>query len=101
MLATRFSGQGFLMCNLYLITTNQAAIRNLFKVTRDSAGSLPPMPGVFPDYPAPVVRNAGAERELTHGRRRIASSVRSRGFDSDSTTTATNFSILPSITNST
>jgi hypothetical protein len=23
---------------------------------------LPPMPGVCPDYPAPVVRNAGAER---------------------------------------
>ena len=22
-------------------------------------------PGVFPDYPAPVVRNAGTERELT------------------------------------
>jgi hypothetical protein len=28
-------------------------------------GNLPPMRGVFPDYPAPVVRNAGAERELT------------------------------------
>src|SRR4029077_12291368 len=28
-------------------------------------GNLPPMPGVFPDYPAPVVRNAGSERELT------------------------------------
>jgi len=28
-------------------------------------GNLPPMPGVFPDYPAPVVRNAGAKRELT------------------------------------
>ena len=27
-------------------------------------GNLLPMPGVFPDYPAPVVRNAGAEREL-------------------------------------
>ena len=27
-------------------------------------GNLPPMTGVFPDYPAPVVRNAGAEREL-------------------------------------
>jgi putative SOS response-associated peptidase YedK len=26
--------------------------------------NLPPMPGVFPDYPAPVVCNAGAEREL-------------------------------------
>ena len=27
-------------------------------------GNLAPMPGVFPDYPAPVIRNAGAEREL-------------------------------------
>jgi putative SOS response-associated peptidase YedK len=27
-------------------------------------GNLPPMPGVFPDYPAPAVRNAGSEREL-------------------------------------
>jgi putative SOS response-associated peptidase YedK len=27
-------------------------------------GSLPPMPGVFPDYPAPVVRNTDAGREL-------------------------------------
>jgi putative SOS response-associated peptidase YedK len=52
------------VCNLYSITKNQAAIRDLFRVTRDSVGNLPPMPGVFPDYPAPVVRNAGAEREL-------------------------------------
>jgi putative SOS response-associated peptidase YedK len=44
---------------------NQDAIRRLFRVTRDSVGNLPPMPGVFPDYPAPVVRNAGTERELT------------------------------------
>src|SRR5258708_35470716 len=28
-------------------------------------GNLAPMPGVFPDYLAPVVRNAGAEREMT------------------------------------
>jgi hypothetical protein len=27
-------------------------------------GNLPPMPGVFPDYPAPVLRNADDEREL-------------------------------------
>ena len=27
-------------------------------------GNLPPMPGVFPDYPAPVIRNAGSEREM-------------------------------------
>jgi putative SOS response-associated peptidase YedK len=53
------------MCNLYSITTNQKAIRDLFKVTRDRSGNLPPMPGIFPDYPAPVVRTAaGGEREL-------------------------------------
>ena len=52
------------MCNLYSITTNQAAIIALFRVINRYVGNLPPMPGVFPDYPAPVVRNAGAEREL-------------------------------------
>jgi putative SOS response-associated peptidase YedK len=53
------------MCNLYSIATNQAAIAALFRVMNRYVGNLPPMPGVFPDYPAPVVRNAGAERELT------------------------------------
>jgi putative SOS response-associated peptidase YedK len=54
------------MCNLYSITTNQAAIVALFRVLNRYVGNLPPMPGMFPDYPAPVVRNnAGAERELT------------------------------------
>ncbi len=52
------------MCNLYSITTNQAAIIALFRVVNRYVGNLPPMPSVFPDYPAPVVRNAGAEREL-------------------------------------
>jgi hypothetical protein len=31
------------MCNLYSMTTNQAAIRDLFRVTKDSAGNLPPI----------------------------------------------------------
>jgi putative SOS response-associated peptidase YedK len=44
------------MCNLYSITTNQAAIIALFRVVNRYVGNLPPMPGVFPDYPAPVVR---------------------------------------------
>jgi len=52
------------MCNLYSITTNQEAIRALFRVINRYVGNLPPMPGVFPDYPAPVVRNAGADREI-------------------------------------
>lgn len=56
------------MCNLYSMTKGQAAIRALFNVTRDSVGNLPPMPGIFPDYPAPIVRNADDGRELTLAR---------------------------------
>jgi len=41
----------------------------LFRVINRYVGNLPPMPGVFPDYAAPVVRNADAERELTMMRR--------------------------------
>ena len=52
------------MCNLYSITTNQEAIRALFCVMNRYVGNLPAMTGVFPDYPAPVIRNSGAEREL-------------------------------------
>ena len=47
------------MCNLYSITTNQAAIAALFRVVNRYVGNLAPMPGVFPDYPAPVIRNTG------------------------------------------
>jgi putative SOS response-associated peptidase YedK len=56
------------MCNLYSMTKNQAAIRSLFKVDQDSTGNLPSMPGIFPDYPAPIVRNADGGRELTMAR---------------------------------
>ncbi len=52
-------------CNLYSITTNQAAIAALFRVVNRYVGNLAPMPGVFPDYPAPVIRNSGDEREMT------------------------------------
>jgi hypothetical protein len=48
-----------------MIGTNQAAIAALFRIVNRYVGNLPPMPGVFPDYPAPVVRNVGADRELT------------------------------------
>jgi putative SOS response-associated peptidase YedK len=52
------------MCNLYSITTNQAAIAGLFRRLNRYIGNLPPMPGVFPDYPAPVIRNAGDSEEM-------------------------------------
>jgi len=52
------------MCNLYSITTNQAAIIALFRVINRYVGNLPSMPGVFPDYPAPVIRNTDAGTEM-------------------------------------
>jgi len=52
------------MCNLYSITTNQAAIIALFRVINRYVGNRPPMPGVFPDYPAPVIRNADVGTEM-------------------------------------
>ncbi|MET3997982.1 putative SOS response-associated peptidase YedK, partial [Bradyrhizobium sp. S3.9.2] len=50
---------------IYSITTNQAAIAALFRVVNRYVGNLAPMPGVFPDYPAPVVRNTDNGRELS------------------------------------
>jgi putative SOS response-associated peptidase YedK len=52
------------MCNLYSITTNQAAIIALFRVINRYVGNLPPMPGVFPEYPAPVIGDTEAGREM-------------------------------------
>lgn len=57
------------MCNLYSVTKGQAAIIALTRAMRDTAGNLPPMPGVFPDYLAPIVRNAkDGARELAMAR---------------------------------
>jgi putative SOS response-associated peptidase YedK len=54
------------MCNLYSVTKGQAAIIELTRAMRDTTGNLPVFPGVFPDYLAPVVRNApDGVRELT------------------------------------
>ncbi len=48
------------------MTDSQQAIRELVKASRDSAGNLPPLPGIFPDSLAPVVfTNPAGERELT------------------------------------
>jgi putative SOS response-associated peptidase YedK len=52
------------MCNLYSVTSNQEAIRQLFGVARDLTGNLPPLPGIYPDYMAPVVRDRDGERTL-------------------------------------
>ncbi|MFP5248260.1 MAG: SOS response-associated peptidase [Acidobacteriota bacterium] len=56
------------MCNLYSMTTNQEAIRRLFRVDVDHTGNLRPQPGVYPDYAAPIVRTSAAGRELAIAR---------------------------------
>jgi putative SOS response-associated peptidase YedK len=50
------------------MTTNQEAIRRLFRVNVDNAGNLPSMPGVYPDYATPIVRNSAVGRELAMAR---------------------------------
>ncbi len=52
------------MCNLYSMTKNVDAIRRLFGALNSSVGNLPSMPGIFPDYPAPIVRNVPDGREV-------------------------------------
>ena len=53
------------MCNLYSVTKGQQAIREFTRAVSDRTGNLPPLPGIFPDYLAPVVPNADGGRELT------------------------------------
>jgi putative SOS response-associated peptidase YedK len=57
------------LCNLYSMTKSQAEIIALGRAMRDTSGNLPPMPEIFPDYSAPIVRNAAdGVRELTRAR---------------------------------
>ncbi len=56
------------MCNLYSMTTGQQAIRELTRAMADKTGNLPPLPGIFPDYAAPIVRNQPDGRELAMAR---------------------------------
>ena len=63
------------MCNLYSVTKGQAAIRALFRVAQDHAGNLPSMPGIFPDYAAPIIRMGVDGREVITARWGVPSLV--------------------------
>lgn len=52
------------MCNLYNIRTNQEALREIARAMRDGLGNLEPSLDVYPDRPAPIVRNVNGEREM-------------------------------------
>ena len=56
------------MCNLYSVTKSQTAIRELARAMHDRTGNLPPLPGIFPDYGAPIVREGEEGRELVLAR---------------------------------
>jgi putative SOS response-associated peptidase YedK len=53
---------------LYSLTKGQQAIRDWAGVMNDRTGNLPPLPDIFPDYAAPIVRNKPEGRELTMAR---------------------------------
>jgi putative SOS response-associated peptidase YedK len=52
------------MCTLYSQTKGQAAIIALAKAMKDRSGNLPPLPAIYPDHIAPVVRTTDKGREL-------------------------------------
>ena len=57
------------MCNLYSVTKSQAAILAIVRAMRDRTGNLPPLPAIFPDMMAPVVRTGDdGTRELVMAR---------------------------------
>ena len=64
------------MCNLYSLSKGQAAIIEMTRAMRDSTGNMPPLPGIFPDYKAPIVRNQPDGRELVLARWGMPSPVR-------------------------
>jgi hypothetical protein len=64
----RYRAICLLMCNLYAVTKGQQAIRELTRAMHDRTGNLPPLPGIFPDYQAPIVRSTVDGRELTMAR---------------------------------
>ena len=54
----RFQGNDRGDDRMYSITMGQQAILDLAGAMRDLTGNLPMLPGVFPDYSAPIVRTA-------------------------------------------
>jgi putative SOS response-associated peptidase YedK len=57
------------VCNLYSMTKSQDAIRQITQAIYDKTGNMPPLPGIFRDQMAPIVRAADdGARELMMAR---------------------------------
>src|SRR5688572_24752236 len=65
------------MCNLYSMTTNREALRKISQAMNDKVGNLPELPGIYPDYLAPIViLNSAGEREIILARWGVPSLVK-------------------------
>ena len=63
------------MCNLYATMQARAEVARIVRAMSDRNDNQPPMPGVFPDYPAPIVRRGpDGEREMADVRWGLPSS---------------------------
>lgn len=72
------------MCNLYSLTRGQAAILAMTRAMTDRTGNLPPLPGIYPDYRAPILRQGEDGRELAMARWGMPSpAVALKGRNSD------------------
>jgi putative SOS response-associated peptidase YedK len=81
---------------LYSVTKGQQAIRAMTGAMTDRTGNMPPLPGIFPDYAAPIVRNQPAGRELTMARWGMPSPVFAlKGKKSDPGTTNVRNAVSP------
>ena len=53
------------MCNLYAMMRSRAEVASLAGAMRDRNNNQPPQPGIYPDYPAPVIlRGDDGQREM-------------------------------------
>ena len=56
------------MCNLYSMVRTRDEVRFFAKALRDLTSNQPPLPGIFPDYQAPIVRIVDGVREVANAR---------------------------------
>lgn len=76
---------GRTMCNLYSMTSNQDAIRQLTQYFRSSIGNLKPSPAIFANGFGPVIRATQEGRELAQCRWGMPShpfNLRGKNYDS-------------------
>ena len=53
------------VCNLYSLNKNKNTVATMFRVAHNRTVHIDPLPGIFPNYTAPVVRHAAdGEREM-------------------------------------